>query len=75
MIRARVQVESAGRSPMIHIRLDKHLVKMIDYLAIDWDTTRSGAVERLLQEALSKYNPNGQRDRYLRPLEGGDGDE
>jgi metal-responsive CopG/Arc/MetJ family transcriptional regulator len=53
------------KDPMIHVRLDPTLVKMIDYLAVDWASTRSGAVERLIREALRKYDARGDRDRLL----------
>ena len=39
--------------PMVHIRLPKVLVKRVDHLAVDWDTDRARAVERLLEHAVT----------------------
>jgi hypothetical protein len=39
---------------MVHVRLPKSLVREIDHLAVDWDTYRNGAVERLLTWAVEQ---------------------
>jgi hypothetical protein len=39
---------------MVHVRLSKGLVREIDHLAVDWDTYRNRAVERLLQWAVEQ---------------------
>ena len=39
---------------MVHIRLSKGLVKRVDHLAVDWETDRGRAVERLLESAVSE---------------------
>ena len=54
-----------SRQPMIHVRLDPVLVRMIDYLSVDWGTTRSGAVEKLVREGLQKYDARQERDTLL----------
>lgn len=60
------RAESRGhRDPMVHIRLESELIKMVDYLAVDWSTTRSGAAERLIREALDKYDAKQERDSRL----------
>lgn len=59
------EFNSRRRNSMVHVRLDPMLVRMIDYLAVDWDTTRSAAVERLVREALEKYDARRQRDSLL----------
>ncbi len=51
--------------PMLHVRLNPELLKMVSYLAIDWDTTRSGAAERLLREALEKYDARQERNALM----------
>jgi len=61
----KVAVSRQTRQPMVHVRLEPTLVRMIDYLAVDWDTTRSGAVERLIREALDKYDARNGRDSLL----------
>ena len=57
--------QKRSRQPMVHVRLDPTLLRMIDYLAVDWDTTRSAAVERLIGEALAKYDARKGRDSLL----------
>jgi len=54
-----------GGKPMLHLRLDERIVKMIDYLAVDWDISRSGAAERLILEALERYDARKHRDSLL----------
>jgi hypothetical protein len=61
----KVAVSRQARQPMVHVRLEPTLVRMIDYLAVDWDTTRSGAAERLIREALEKYDARNGRDSLL----------
>ena len=39
---------------MVHVRLSRSLVREIDHLAVDWDTYRNRAVERLLQWAVEQ---------------------
>ena len=38
---------------MVHVRLPKPLVKRVDHLAVDWETDRARAVQRLLEEAVA----------------------
>lgn len=53
------------KEPMVHVRLDPVLIKMVDYLSVDWGTTRSAAVERLIREALQQYDARRERDSML----------
>ena len=39
---------------MVHVRLPKPLIREIDHLAVDWDTYRNKAVERLLAWAMEQ---------------------
>ena len=44
----------ADNREMVHVRLHKSLIREIDHLAVDWDTYRNGAVERLLSWAVEQ---------------------
>ncbi|MEX1253897.1 MAG: ribbon-helix-helix protein, CopG family [Dehalococcoidia bacterium] len=44
-----------GEREMVHVRLDAKLVRAIDHLAVDWRLYRNEAMERLLKEAITKY--------------------
>lgn len=57
--------EVNGDKPMLHLRFNPDVVKMLDYLAVDWDTSRSGAAERLILEALERYDARKHRDSLL----------
>lgn len=37
---------------MVHVRLDRELVRKIDHLAVDWRMYRNEAIERVLREGL-----------------------
>lgn len=45
----------AKDDPMLHVRLPGSLIRDIDYLSVDWNTYRSGVVERLLTWAIREY--------------------
>lgn len=47
--------------PMVHIRLPKPLVRRVDHLAVDWDTDRARAVERLLRDAVPQAEERSAR--------------
>jgi hypothetical protein len=40
---------------------------MIDYLAVDWETNRTEALRRLVEEALGRYDPLARRNEVLEP--------
>ena len=40
---------------------------MIDYLAVDWETNRTEALRRLVEEALGRYDPQARRNELLDP--------
>lgn len=42
----------ADAKVMVHIRLSKDVLKAVDHLAVEWDTYRGEAIERLLRAAL-----------------------
>lgn len=50
---------------MVHIRLEPELVKLIDYLAAEWDMYRNEVVAKLVREALAKYDPARLRQVVL----------
>ena len=49
----------------VHVWLPLNLVKMIDYLAVDWEMNRSEALRRLVEEALAAYEPTAGRDELV----------
>jgi hypothetical protein len=49
----------------VHVWLPARSVKMIDYLAVDWETNRTEALRRLVEEALAKYDPLAKRNELL----------
>ena len=55
---------------MVHVRLSKPLVREIDHLAVDWDTYRNEAVERLLTWAIENYKSgaNLMQDQPISPV-------
>lgn len=57
----------------IHIWLPTRKVKMIRYLAVDWEMTLQEATSRLLDEALERYEPMAQRNALLPPDPEGEG--
>ena len=38
-----------------HFRLPKSLLREIDHLAVDWETTRQGAIQALLELAMTAH--------------------
>ena len=51
----------------VHVWLPSRLVKMIDYLAVDWEVNRTEAIRRLVEEALGRYDPQARRNELLDP--------
>jgi hypothetical protein len=51
----------------VHVWLPTRQVKMIDYLAVDWETNRTEALRRLVDEALERYDPRAKRNELLEP--------
>ena len=51
----------------VHVWLPSSLVKMIDYLAVDWETNRTETLRRLVEEALGRYDPLARRNELLDP--------
>ena len=49
----------------VHVWLPSRLVKMIDYLAVDWEVNRTEAMRRLVEEALARYDPLARRNELL----------
>jgi hypothetical protein len=56
----------------IHVWLAAGTVKLIDYLAVDWEMDRTEALRRLVNEALARYDPLAQRNQLLRSPDGED---
>lgn len=48
------KVDSKGRR-LIQARLDADLVKDIRRIAVEWEVTRTDAIERLLREAIGRH--------------------
>lgn len=40
--------------PMIHIRLPKSLIRLIDHVGVDLDTDRARTIERILEQGLAE---------------------
>lgn len=49
----------------MHVWLPVRAVKMIDYLAVDWEMNRAEALRRLIDEALETYDPLARRNALL----------
>lgn len=60
-----MQLLAEARKTMIHVRLEPELVRLIDYLAADWDMYRNEVVAKLVKEALAKYDPARLRQAVL----------
>ena len=56
---------------MVHVRLPRSLIREIDHLAVDWDTYRAGAIERLLVWAVHQYKHRGLAPQPQPALTGG----
>jgi len=54
----------------VHVWLPSGSVKMIDYLAVDWEMNRTEALRRLIEEALANYHPLAKRNELLEPADG-----
>lgn len=44
---------------MLHLRVDKRIIREVDHFSVDWDLFRSEAVEMLLTEALEERKKAG----------------
>ena len=60
--------EREKKNPMVHVRLDPTTLKKVDYLSVDWTTTRGAAIQRLLDEALTKYEALKERNSLLQAV-------
>ena len=49
----------------VHLKLDREVVRAVDLLAVLWDSYRNEAVERLLKEALDRYEPSLKKVREV----------
>lgn len=49
----------ATRKILVQPKLSEDLVKEIDHFSIEWGTSRSDAIERLLREAVGEQKRQG----------------
>ena len=47
-----MEAREAESKTLIHVRLNKKVVKQVDHLSVEWDVYRNEAIERLLRQAL-----------------------
>lgn len=52
--------DDPGEKQQVVVRLDKELVKRIDHVAVDWESFRGEAIERLLRMAVEQVEQQGK---------------